>query len=276
MSIILKRLTPYIVSILTFFFLELALAKPDKGWLFLAITLLFGLAGLFFVAGSKLDKKNFRLILPGLLFLISFTSFFLLLTLASSLFKHFFAVLTAVLLGIVLEIFFYLYNYEKSPRHYSNFFSYLNLLIIFMIFSSLGSASTFLNLNNALLFLISILISIIVFYSGYYTVSFLREEDGNNLTGILNQKIENLITQDKAQKILYTLIPALVLVEIFWSLSFLPTNFYINSFIITVSYYIISGLIKNRLNNNLSKKVIRKYLLIGGLCLLLAISTARI
>ena len=276
MSIIFKRLIPYLVPFLTFVGLELAFTKPSHGWIFLLVIFTIGLASFIFITKEKFTKKTAQLILPGILFLFNFIVFFLFLTLASGTFKHIFAIIISLLLGLTLEIIFQLFHNQQPIKNYANFFSYLNLLTIFMLFSFLGSANIFLGISNWLLFLIAAVLSLGIFYSNFYTASFLINQTKSDLTDILNQKIENLINQSKAQKILFTFIPALILIEIFWALSFLPTSFYINSFILTICYYVISGLAKNRLSNNLNKTIIKKYILVGGVCLLLIIFTARI
>ena len=276
MSLALKRLIPYLTPLISFTLLEFALARPAKGWIYLLITLALGLLSFFFLAYKRINKKNVRLLLPGILFFLSFVLFFFFLVLASSAFKHIFGALIIIFLGMTLEATFHFFHGKKNTSDYADFFSYLNLLTIFMFFSSLGSVGIFLGAPGWLLFLTASAFSFIIFYSNYYTDSFTETQAHNDITGILNQKLEDLILKNKSQKILFTIIPALVLVELFWALTFLPTSIYVNAFIMTACYYATAGIIKNRISGSINNKLVRKYLIIGGACLLLIIFTARV
>lgn len=275
-SIVIKRLIPYLTPLITFIGLEMAFAKPGLGWINLVVIFTIGLISCFYLAKGQLTKKRIRFLLPEVLFLVSFILFFLLLVLSSSVFKHFFALSIVILLGLTLEISFRFFHYQYNLKNFHNFFSYLNLLTVFMFFASFGSANIFLGVNNWLLLIFAAIISLIIFHNNYYILSFLKASDKGDLIQMLNQKIENLVGQNQIQKILFTLIPTLALIEIFWSLSFLPTSFYVNSFILTLGYYLISGLIKNYLTNGLTPKIIQKYFIASGICLLLIIFTARV
>jgi hypothetical protein len=74
---------------------------------------------------------------------------------------------------------------------------------------------------------------------------------------------------------LYILIIDLLAVELFWTLLFLPHTFYLKGLVITVVYYIIINLSRNYLINLLNKKMVWRYLLVGGIILLLSLVTAQ-
>ncbi|NQU77598.1 hypothetical protein HQ544_02780 [Candidatus Falkowbacteria bacterium] len=271
-----KILTPYIVPILVFISLEWMFASPASGWIFLIIIFLLVISSLFYIIGFKINKKNLKFLLPSFLFLLAFLSFFSFLIFADFFFRHFFAVIVVVLLSQLLKKIFIFFHAKTFKEDYSDFFSYFNILTVFMIFTSLGSAGIFLGVSSWILFFLAAVFLLLVFYNNYYIRAFIREQGQGKLRELLDQKIDDLIGQQKAQKDFYILIPALVLIELFWAVSFLPTSFYVNALILTVSYYIISGLIKNRLNNNLTKQIIQKYAIIASACFLLIIFTARI
>ena len=140
----------------------------------------------------------------------------------------------------------------------------------------MGSIGIFLGIANWILYIITALFSFIIFTSNYYLDNLAKDDDGSNLIGLLTEKIENLVLQTKSEKILFTIIPTLVLIEIFWSLSFLPTSIYVNAFIITVSYYLIAGIVRSRLLGVINSKIIKRYLFVGGACLILIVLTARV
>lgn len=277
MNLLLKRFLPILTPIAVFILLLLGLSKPHSGWVYLLIIFFVSVASLVVMASQNSIKKTFHLLIPGFLFVLSFVAFIFSLSFSSSIFKYFFAALIAFVLAACLEINFNLFYKQKTTASFVNFFSCLNLLTAFMFYAALGALGVFLNLDNWILFIIAAIFNLIAFYNNYYAVSFLREhQKGDDLVNLLNQKIEILIGRDKTQRLAYTAVPALIILEVLWVLTFLPTSFYVNSFIITACFYVITGLTKNRLNNNLSKKIIRKYLLISGFCLLLIIFTARV
>jgi hypothetical protein len=67
----------------------------------------------------------------------------------------------------------------------------------------------------------------------------------------------------------------LILVELFWSISFLPFNYNITGLILAVCYYVIIGLVKNHLLGKLDAAKVKMYLILGGVSLFLIMLTAR-
>lgn len=74
---------------------------------------------------------------------------------------------------------------------------------------------------------------------------------------------------------LFILVIVLLIVELFAVTAYLPTGYYVNSLILTVVYYLTLGISKQSLSENLSKKKISGFLIVGGLCLLLVLISAR-
>jgi len=74
---------------------------------------------------------------------------------------------------------------------------------------------------------------------------------------------------------IFVLVIVLLIVELFVVTAYLPTGYYVNSLIITVVYYLTLGISKQSLSGNLSKKKIAGFLIVGGLCLLLVLISAR-
>ena len=74
---------------------------------------------------------------------------------------------------------------------------------------------------------------------------------------------------------LYILISCLVLVELCWSISFLPFNYNISGLCLAICFYVVSGLTKNQLLDKLDAVRARMYLALGSISLLLILFTAR-
>ena len=73
----------------------------------------------------------------------------------------------------------------------------------------------------------------------------------------------------------YLLISCLILVELSWSISFLPFNYNISGLALAICYYVIIGLVKNHLLDKLDAKRLRMYLLLGSISLFLILFTAK-
>ena len=68
---------------------------------------------------------------------------------------------------------------------------------------------------------------------------------------------------------------AFVLIEIAWSLSFWPLSYYILGLVMAIFYYIIIGIVRFYLLNELDRKIIKLYLVFGFLGITLVLLTAR-
>ncbi|MDD5295074.1 MAG: hypothetical protein PHP21_04170, partial [Patescibacteria group bacterium] len=73
----------------------------------------------------------------------------------------------------------------------------------------------------------------------------------------------------------YILISGVILLEIGWSISFLPLNHNIAGLVLAICYYIMSGLSLSYLNDNLDKKIIKQYLIFGYVSILIVLLYAR-
>jgi len=73
---------------------------------------------------------------------------------------------------------------------------------------------------------------------------------------------------DQTLTYLYGLITALALGQIFWSLTFWPTNYIANAVIIVSSLYVILGIFNHYGHNTLTSRLIKIYFCLGGLTIL--------
>jgi len=60
-----------------------------------------------------------------------------------------------------------------------------------------------------------------------------------------------------------------------WSVSFLTLSYYVLGLIVAICYYVLIGLVKAYLLDNLSAKTVKWYLIFGFLALILVLLTAR-
>jgi hypothetical protein len=73
----------------------------------------------------------------------------------------------------------------------------------------------------------------------------------------------------------HILVDSLILVEIAWSLSFLPLRFYILGLLLSASYYVITGLTRHYLLGTLEAKNVKAYLGVGLFSVVMILLSAR-
>ncbi len=250
---ILNRTIPFISSFLIWLIWEFSFSKPKLAIFFTLVILLIVFVFFWLLFNRKLSKEFWQFFgLPCLFVIFSFL--FSVLLLPNNLFKHIFILIIAFLFYLILENIF---NFLHRPNIYQTnsietFFNHLNLLILFFLSSSFYNLIFFLNVP---FWLLSIFFFLIIVFLGFYF--FWANKILNN------------------ENILYILIITIILAEFFWVVSFLPTNFYVNSLILTLIYYLMVVLSKYYILKILNKRVIRQYLIIAGAALLLTLITAQ-
>lgn len=248
-----NRHLPLLIPLLVLFLQEIFFFQPRLIYAtaLLAVLLIF-FAVWQFCRASKIDSRwwNF-LILPALMPAA---------VMAYSIFMN--SQFVIQLLFILNLIFLYLYLRQSyyyllkplgaevfSPENTS---AYVNWLVFFLLASTLYGLASFLNLPIAWLALIMMVITALLVYQL-----------------IWENKIE------LRQGLPYVLIVCLILVELFWSISFLPFNYNIAGLSLAIGYYIITGLAKNHLLDKLDATRIKMYLMLGLISLFLVLLTAK-
>jgi hypothetical protein len=251
---VINRFFSLILAILIFIGFEVLFKKPD--WIyFLILYFIFVTAALIWQAiGKGLITFGARwkflitplsLVLSGLFFIIFLENLFL---------KHFLAILISILVGFFLEnIIIYIYFHERyQASSLENISNYLNLISIFFFTSSIFGVFSFLNIS---LWLLTILILVIVALLIYETMW-------------INKFFS-------FKKWIYILVISLISVETFWAVTFLPVSFYVSGAILTIVYYILSGLSRNYLLGILDKRILKRYLIVSIIVLILILGTAK-
>ena len=133
-----------------------------------------------------------------------------------------------------------------------NISSYINWLTFFLLAATVYGLASFLNLPISWLVLIMISLTSLLVYQIIWA-----------------NKIELM------PSLPYILISCLILVELFWSISFLPFNYNISGLSLAICYYVVIGLVKNHLLLKLDAAKVKMYLILGSISLLLILSTAK-
>lgn len=160
----------------------------------------------------------------------------------------------------LIFLYFYLrfsYYYLIKPSGYKvssieNLSSYANFFSYFLISAALFGLQSYLSIWVWPLMVILVFTSILAIYQLFWA---------NKI------KIR--------ESLLFIIIPSLILLELGWSISFLPLNFNIAGLILSICYYVTIGLTRLYLANDLEKDKVRLYLSLGISSILLILLTAR-
>src|SRR3989338_7576460 len=206
----------------------------------LAILLIF-FAVWQFGGASKIDSQWWNyLILPAIMTLA---------VMAYSVFISHKLIIQLLFISNLVFLYLYLrhlYYYLFNPLAYEafsleNISSYVNWLIFFLLAATLYGLESFLNLSIFWLALIIISAAALLVYQIIWV-----------------NKIELMVGLP------YILLSCLILVELFWSISFLPFNYNIAGLSLAICYYVIIGLVKNHLFNKLDAAKVKIYLILGS------------
>ncbi|MBI4812439.1 hypothetical protein HY798_03315 [Candidatus Falkowbacteria bacterium] len=247
------RLLVLIVPFIVFLLFEWFFFYPKMIYVALALANL----SIFFTAWqfartSLVDKKWWNFFLLPAIFITSLAAYSLI---SSSKF------LVQILFAVnVIFLYFYcrsIYYFLLQPTlfkeaAFENIYSYGNFLAFFFLSAVAYGLQSVLNLPVWPLIII-IYPLFLALTHGAMWASGAREKGG----------------------VIYTLINCLVLIELWWSISFLPLNYNVAALILSICYYMSVSLIRLYLLGGLNKKMARLYLIFGFSSIFLVLLTAR-
>lgn len=205
-----------------------------------------------FCRASQVDKRWWNyLILPAIMAtsIMAYSVF-----LSSKLVIQLLFILNLVFLYFYLR---HIYYYLLNPSVYEvfsieNISSYVGWLNFFLISATIYGLQSFLNLPIFRLALVILAATALIVYQIIWV-----------------NKIEF------KKGLPYILISCLILVELCWSISFLPFNYNISGLSLAICFYVVVGLIKNHLLDKLDVTRVKMYLALGSISLLLILFTAK-
>ncbi len=146
----------------------------------------------------------------------------------------------------------YSYFYNKESYFIENIFTVINFTSLFLVYSSLFSLFVIFGLS---LWLVIILFLFFTFLSNHQIFHIYRVLDRINY--------------------FYNIAITLVMVEIFWALTFLPTSFYVNGLVLLAVYYSIMGIGYFHLRGLLDRIKIVRHMVISIVIITIALVSAR-
>ncbi len=251
--ILINRFIPFLSALAIFISFELLFIKPRIVWgILVVIFFIIFISTWKLVNRSLLDKEFWGFFITPFLFVEA--SIFLSLFLEHFFLEQFLVLAVTGLHWYLFENIFNFYYKQHSYQPYAieNIFSYLNLMIVFLVSTSFFGIVIFLDYSIWFLSFFILLLGLLV---GYQTIWVSK------------------ITLEKSRPTI--LILGLILAETFWVINYLPSSHFVNGLIVTVIFYVIINLTRYYFLKNLSKDVVRRHLIIGSIVLLLTLVTAR-
>ncbi len=250
--ILFKRSLPVLAPLLLFLVLEFALAKNGLFFYLFPLALLIVVLPVGVLLHWRRSTAEFwhAVLLP---LSLAAASIALLVFLSEAFFAHLLIVVTAVLLAWYLEnLFLFHFQPERyQPYTLENGAAYMNFLVVFFSFSALLATRIFLNVPLIVLLLLGFGLAI------YTTLQMLWS-----------------LKVSLGEGLVYALIQILIMVELFGAVVFLPTSFFVGGLCIAIPYYSMANLSRHALRDTLDARVVRRYATIGGIALLVALTTA--
>lgn len=282
-----NRLLPLLMPFLIWLLDELFFFKPKMIYLALVLSLCLVLFTIRqFARAGPAAKGWWKFIIFPSMFLLSVAAYTT--VIASKTVIQLLFLLNAVFLFFNLRSVYYsfLNPIAGSKLAVREISSYGNFLIYFFISASLYGWLSFLSLPLWPLMLVIILVSLIVIYETLWENKINPAPQAHALTHLAFTPSETL-TRHKGgsgyswggvnfrEALVFIIIGSLILLEIAWSMSFLPLNFNIIGLILAICYYIVAGFIKYYLLDNLNKKIVKSYLFAGLGSIFILLLTAR-
>jgi len=241
--IFLRRLLSIASALGLFGALELIFARQSLFWYLIPLVAFLTIFPVGFLMRWKLKTSLFwqLLITPSMLV---GSCLFLLLFLSERGLSHGLIVLTSGLFAWYTEnVFLFHYHTEEyQPYALEHISLYVNLLSVFFFFSSLYAARIFLSISFLVLVLGGTLVSALFALQIILGAKVSWKRGGVVMVGV-----------------------AVITLELFLSISILPTTFFVAGLLIAIPYYLMMNLTRHAFRDALSRKVIVRNGIIGGL-----------
>ena len=249
----LNRLLPLLIPLVIYILDEMYFFYPKLIYTAaVIINLLIWFAVWQFCVKSQVDKRWWNyLILPAVMSTA---------VMAYSVFLSSKFIIQLLFFFNLVFLYFYLrhiYYYLLSPSAYEiysieNISSYVSWLSFFLLSATIFGLQSFLNLPIFSLVLIMLAVAALIVYQIIWA-----------------NKIE------LKKGLPYLLISCFILVELYWSISFLPFNYNISGLALAICFYVVMGLVKNQLLDKLDSTKVKMYLILGSVSLFLVLFTAK-
>lgn len=232
--------------------MELVNQNPTWGLLIGGILLLYLIFAVWYLEKCQINKSFFHfLILPVFFGLTSFVFCSFLVTQFSF---YSVVIISAAFLYLLFRQYYFYFNYPFKYQPYSleSLSLYMCLVTGFFLFSGCFGGLILIQLN---IFLLAAILAVI--------------------TGLITYQFFWIHKFELGKSRLFIGCIALILVELFVVVGYLPTGYYVNSFILTAAYYLMLGFSKHFLTNTLTTRRVATYVIIAIVSVVVVLLTAQ-
>lgn len=250
---IFNRAIPAFSAIIIFILLEKLFQTPKQIYWITFVVIIFSILSIWQLTDRKLlNKKFWQFIITPVLLLASgilFLSF-----LEGAIIRQIFLVILVGAIWTYLEVIYLWLHFRPKyqPHSLENISTHLNLLTIFLTASGLYSLIIFFGLSLWALIIIFAIISILLTHQMVWASGATLKSEWP-----------------------YVLVISISVLQVFIVVSFLPTSIYVNGLLVTLVYYVMTGISRNWLLDIKDNKVIQRYLIISSIFFILILLTAK-
>ncbi|MFA6512055.1 MAG: hypothetical protein WCV86_02970 [Patescibacteria group bacterium] len=247
------RTTPFLIALGFFLCARFFIQQPHSlEWLpVLFLVLLLGI-GQVVIRDDLRSSSYWLLILAPLM--LAFSAILFVGILANSIWTTLVLVAVAVLLFWFFQnlLLFAHHDERYQPHAIENISTYANLISVFFLSSTLASLLLYIRISQY---------ALLAFGAAAFFLFVLQMLWVNKLS--------------LRENIAYLFILPLMLVQLLWTVFWLPTNFFVAGALITLMYYAVTNLARQHLLDRLEASVARRYLIIAFVGVLITLSTAQ-
>lgn len=250
---IFNRVIPALSAIIIFILLEKLFQSPKQIYWITFAVVAFSILSIWQLTDRKLlNKKFWQFIITPVLLLTSgilFLSF-----LEGVIIRQIFLVILVGAIWTYLEVIYLWLHFRPKyqPHSLENISTHLNLLTIFLTASGLYSLIIFFGLSLWALIIIFAIIATLLTHQMVWA-------SGATLKSAWP----------------YVLVISIVTLQVFMVVSLLPTSIYVSGLLVTLTYYVMTGISRNWLLDIKDNKVIQRYLIISSIFFILILLTAK-
>lgn len=250
--LLVRRFIPYLLGFLVVVGMLLAAFVPVLIWPLFGLLVFFILLATWTLSDNKFSLDYLNSVVTPLIYFCAV--FLFTLFLESMYFKALFPFLVGFLLFVYTQQLCYFRYFDKKyqPNALENLSFYMVILSIFFLSSSFFGFYIFLHAPK-----VALLIGVTL------------------ITLILNYQLFWVMKVNFWESWPYNLVLTLAVFEFFFVLTFLPTSFAVNGAMLAILYYFTLGLLRYHFIDRLDIRKIKRYLIIGGLMLMIVAFTAR-
>jgi hypothetical protein len=244
----------YLIFVSVYWLVGVLFVKENYQWWWLFCIGLFVMLAIAIVIVNKykINKNFFHFLILPIVF--CFTSFFFLTFLVNVYIYNAVSVLCAVILYFLLRQYYtyFYFTHRYQPYSLESLSTYISMISSFFLFSGLYSSFILLKFGITSMVLVLVIVEAVLIYYYFWINKIDLKKSG-----------------------IFILVIVAILAELFVAVSYLPTSYYVNAFILSIALTLMLVLSRNFFVASLTKKKIISHLAVSSIILLIVLLTAK-